>query len=104
MCPIRESPWESNLQGLSDPVRYLMCYQGFDVVNYTNDFIGFGMPDVVQRVYDCLYNILGTLGLTVSQKKLVPPLTHVPCLGIIIDTVDTSISIPEENCSKSNKQ
>ena len=73
-----------------------MRCQRFDVVNYIDDFVGFGTPDVARHAYDCLYNILGTLDLTVSQKKLFNPGTRVPCLGVIIDMVDTSISIPEE--------
>ena len=50
--------------------------------------------------YDFLYQLLGRLGLTISSKKLVPPSTKVTCLGIKIDTVAESVSIPEEKLQK----
>ena len=40
--------------------------------------------------------MLQDLGLEVSQKKLVPPSTEVVCLGILINTVNKTISIPSE--------
>ena len=39
---------------------------------------------------------MGDLGLTISQKKLVPPSTQVTCLGVLIDTVKGTISIPPD--------
>ena len=36
------------------------------------------------------------LGLTDSQKKLVAPATQVTCLGVLIDTVKGTVSIPSE--------
>ena len=36
------------------------------------------------------------LSLTISQKKLVPPSTQVTCLGVLIDTVKGTISIPPD--------
>ena len=44
----------------------------------------------------CLRNVLERLGLTISEKKLVPPTTQAVCLGILIDTVNGTVSIPEE--------
>ena len=40
--------------------------------------------------------MLQDLGLEVSQKNLVPPSTQVVCLVILINTVDNTISIPQE--------
>ena len=54
------------------------------------------MPEVGRKSYDCLYNILKKLGLTISKKELVPPGTGVTCLGILIDTENATISIPHE--------
>ena len=39
---------------------------------------------------------MGELGLTISDKKLVAPSTQVTCLGILIDTVKGTLSIPPE--------
>ena len=39
---------------------------------------------------------MAELGLTISEKKLVPPSTQVTCLGVLIDTVKGTLSIPPE--------
>ena len=44
--------------------------------------------------FSALTDLMNELGLTISQKKLVPPSTQVTCLGMIIDTVKGTISIP----------
>ena len=36
------------------------------------------------------------LGLDISHKKLVPPDTLVTCLGIQIDTINRTLSIPDK--------
>ena len=46
--------------------------------------------------YVRLQELLTELGLTVSSKKLVPPSTQVTCLGIVVNTVDFTISISSE--------
>ena len=42
------------------------------------------------------------LGLSVSQNKLVPPSTKVICLGVLIDTVAGTISIPSDKFRQIN--
>ena len=83
-------------QRLSDAVRFMMRRDGFDVVNYVDDFVGIGVPSVAQRSYDRLCEILGDLGLDISVKKLVAPCTKVTCLDVDINTVDRTIAIPED--------
>ena len=83
-------------QRTSDTVRYVMRQGGFDVLNYIDDFLGFGVPSVAKQSFDALFDVMLNLGLTISQKKLVPPSTKAVCLGIKIDTVAGTLSIPEE--------
>ena len=83
-------------QRVSDAVRHVMRCRGFDVINYIDDFLGFGTPIVAQASYDTLRNVMGELGLTISQKKLVPPATKAVCLGVLIDTEAGTISIPDD--------
>ena len=73
-----------------------MCEHGHDVINYIDDFLGFGTPSAAQLSFDALLDIMRQLGLTVSQKKLIPPSTKAVCLGILVDTVEATVSIPEE--------
>ena len=42
------------------------------------------------------------LGLTISDKKLVPPSTQVVCLGVLIDTEKGTVSIPPEKLRQIN--
>ena len=85
-----------NFQRVSDAVCYALRCQGHCVTNYIDDFVGYGTPDIARRSYDCLHNVLDRLGLTISEKKLVPPTTQAVCLGILIDTVSGTVSIPDE--------
>ena len=39
---------------------------------------------------------MSELSLSVSAKKLVPPSTRVTCLGIVVDTMEFTVSIPVE--------
>ena len=51
---------------------------------------------VTAHSYDCLRNVIEHLGLTISEKKLVPPVTSAVCLGVLIDTVTGTVAIPDE--------
>ena len=83
-------------QHMSDAVRYIMRQRGFDILNYIDDCLGFGVPSVAKKSFDALSDVLSDLGLTISQKKLVPPSTKTTCLGIEINTVLGTLSIPED--------
>ena len=80
---------------LSDAVCYSMRRHGYDIINYV-DFIGIGIPSVEHASFEVLCVLLRQLGLDVSQKKLVAPSTKAICLGIEINTIHRTISIPEE--------
>ena len=83
-------------QRISDAIRYVMRQNGFQVINYVDDFIGVATPTVASRSYASLLELLEALGLDVSAKKLVAPATNVTCLGVNIDTERRTISIPDE--------
>ena len=72
-----------------------MAQHGFDYLhNYIDDLIYTGLPSEITRSYDFLTKLLSDLDLHISKKKLVPPSTSIMCLGIQIDTVKRTISIP----------
>ena len=83
-------------QHTSDNVCYVMQRNGFTVVNYIDDFVGIGVPSVMQASYHFLLAFLKRLGLDVSEKKLEHPGTKAVCFGVEIDTVKRTISIPQE--------
>ena len=53
-----------------------------------------GIPSITWAPYNALTELVGELGLTISEKKLVPPSTQVTCLGILIDTVKGTLGMP----------
>ena len=60
------------------------------LLNYIDDFIY-----KIHDPYAFLLDLLQDLGLEVSDSKLVPPSTCATCLGIQVDTVHRTISIPD---------
>ena len=64
--------------------------------NYIDDFLCISLPSKINQSYVRLQELLAKLGLTVSDKKLVPPSTQVVCLGILVDTVQCTVSIPPD--------
>ena len=79
-------------QRLSDAVRYMMRQKGFRAI----DYVGVGVPHVAHASYASLFNLMQELGLTISEKKLVPPSTKVICLGFLINTEEGTVSIPPD--------
>ena len=73
-----------------------MRRHGQKVINYVDDYVGFGVLSDAKTSFVLLYNLLQRLGLTVSQKKLVPPSTSVTCLGVEINILTGTIAIPAE--------
>ena len=84
-------------QRCSDAIRYIMASQGHTrLYNYIDDLVYIGLPDEIHKAYNYLLNLLQQLGLDISQEKLVPPTTALVCLGIKVDVVHKTISIPQE--------
>ena len=67
-----------------------------NLLNYIDDLVYIGLPSEIQASYQCLLDLLQDLGLEISRKKLVPPCTAAICLGILVDSVNRTISIPDE--------
>ena len=81
---------------ISDAVRFIMNKNGHNaLMNYIDDLIYYGLPSNIGYSYKFLLDLLQELGLDISAKKLCPPSTKVICLGIMFDTVNRSISIPD---------
>ena len=66
----------------------------YDVINYIHDFLGYRTPRVAEASFHTLLDVMGKLGLNISQKKLVRPITKAICLGIEVDTVAGTVAIP----------
>ena len=73
-----------------------MRQKGFTIIDYIDDYVGMGVPSVTWASFHALLDLMTQLDLTVSDKKLVRPVTQVTCIGILIDTVEGTISIPPD--------
>ena len=74
-----------------------MKNHGFHTIfNYIDDLIYLGSPHEIHQSFTFLQHLLQDLGLEVTPSKLVAPATRVVCLGILVDTVAQTISIPKE--------
>ena len=88
-------------QRLSNDVDYVMHQRGF-CVDYIDDYVGMGIPDVSHVSFATLFKLMNDLGLTISDSKLVPPSTQVACLGVLIDTENGNVSIHPEKLRQIN--
>ena len=83
-------------QRCTDAIWFIMAQHGFPTLwNYIDDLIYTGLPSHIHESFAFLQKLLQDLGLQISLKKLVAPSTSVVCLGILIDTVTRTISIPQ---------
>ena len=100
--PFRTCYGSQIFQRLSDAVRFIMRNKSFTIIDYIDDYVGVGIPSVTQASYEALIDLMGKLGLTISKKKLVVPATKAVCLGVLIDSVNGTISIPPEKLDQVN--
>ena len=70
------------------------------MTNYIDDIIGQATKSQAGPSFNTLYDLLGELGLDISMKKLVHPSTQASCLGVIINTENFTISVPEEKLAE----
>ena len=68
--------------------------------NDIDDLIYTGLPSQINESFIFLKKLLGELGLEISNKTLVPPATSVTCLGILVDSLQKTISIPSEKSAE----
>ena len=98
--PFRTHHGSQFFQRTSDTVHYIMRQMNHDVINYIDDFLGYGTPSVADASFHTLLDVMSKLGLTISQKKLVCPTTKAICLGIEVDTVAGTVAIPSDKLAE----
>ena len=88
-------------QRCTDAIWFTMQQHGFShLFNYKADLIYTGLPSNIHSSFQFLLKLLEDLGLDICHKRLVPPDTLVTCLGIQIDTVNRTLSIPDKKISR----
>ena len=81
----------------------MMKNKEYDVINYIDDVIGFGTVSTATPSYNALFQLLQELGFDISMKKLVQPCTKATCLGVVIDTENFTVSVPQEKLENIQK-
>ena len=82
-------------------IKYIMAFLGFKrLYPYIDDLIYVSLPSEIHQAYLVLLDLLAKLGLEISTQKLVQPTTSAVCLGIQVDTIAKTISIPSEKLSE----
>ena len=75
-----------------------MGRKGFNsMVVYLDDFLIIGeTKEACQAAFDALLSLLQNLGFHISWKKVVYPTQRLVFLGVLLDTVQCSMSLPED--------
>ena len=84
-------------QRLSDAVHHIMHQKNYDFMNYIDDILGIDVPSKIDASFDVLQCLLRDLGFEISRKKLMSPTTSMNCLGIVVDTINFTLAIPDKN-------
>ena len=84
-------------QRCTDAVNIMKENFGYlNLYNYIDELIYTGLTEDIYDSYRTLKALLQELGLEISISKLIEPTTMAICLGIEIETVNRSLSIPED--------
>ena len=79
----------------TDAIVYMHQENGYKAsTNYLDDLIGVSPPSTGVEAYDSLGQLLHELGLLENLTKACPPATIQIVLGILIDTVEGTMSVP----------
>ena len=73
-----------------------MRCNSYTIVNYVDDLLGLENLDISDPSFNFLLKILSQTDFPISQSNLAPSSTSCVCLGLLIDTVKETISVPKE--------
>ncbi|CAG2220944.1 unnamed protein product [Mytilus edulis] len=83
-------------QRLTNAIAYIYRSLGFDIINYLDDFAGVEIPELSEKAFLELQNVLASCGIEESEHKAVGPSTRMEFLGIICDSVKMTLEISIE--------
>jgi hypothetical protein len=83
-------------QRATNAVSFICSSNGYNIVNYLDDFIGVARPDTAFAAYQFLGELLVQLHLEESTRKAESPATCMTILGVQFDTVAMTMSVSPE--------
>ena len=99
--PFGLRPASMACQGTSTAVTFIYFNEfGYLCINYIDDFGEACAPDQVHHAFLTLKTLFSELGLVDSPEKESPPATRMVFLGLLYDTVEMSVRVPEDKLSE----
>ena len=90
---------------LADAFEWCIEHQGVsNVAHYLDDFITFGPPLVCTRNLKTIKKIAAELGIPLAEDKEEGPTTTLTFLGIKINTVEGTLSLPEDKVKRLQRE
>ena len=83
-------------QRFTDAIAFLFRDAGFHVINFLDDFGGADTVNRAELAFTELRHLLCSLGVGEAIHKAVSPSTCMVFLGILVDTVNMTVSVPGE--------
>ena len=83
-------------QRSTSAVSWISQQQGRSLFNYLDGFIGVSLSNTATADFDALKDLLASLGLQESTDKSCPPLPVMICLGVQLDTNNSTLSVSSE--------
>ena len=80
----------------TDAIMYMHAQDGYEGTNYLDDLIGVSHPCYSDQAFDALGQLLMELGLEENLSKACAPATSQVVLGILINTIEGTLSVPDE--------
>ena len=82
---------------LTQSVKRMMARKGYRaIIVYLDDFLVIGATwKECKEIFDCLILFLQELGFGINWKKVVPPTQRLTFLGVLLDTLSQTMSLPE---------
>ena len=82
-------------QRTTKSIVYILIEEGISVDVYIDDFYGPEVPSAAEPSFLRLNSLFDELGVLASPDKDTPPCTHMICLGVWIDTLAMTLSVPD---------
>jgi hypothetical protein len=83
-------------QRITDAVRFILSKCNIQVINYIDDFIAIVPAGRAFEMFEITKSILSDIALVTSDSKTVKPAYQCNCLGIVVDPLDFTLSIPQD--------
>ena len=82
-------------QRTTKSIVYILNGEGISVDVYIDDFYGAEVPSAAEPSFLRMNSLFDELGVLASPDKDTPPCTHMICLGVWIDTLAMTLSVPD---------